>query len=81
MGSGRESFLPKSFMNVLDRPHIQMKVPGICNLNRVLAITHLLVAKDIVGFLDPHEGSLSVTHVVVLVDFFVSQPRDFIKTS
>ena len=32
-------------------------------------------------FLDPHGGSLSLTHVVVLVDFFVSQPTVFIETS
>ena len=32
-------------------------------------------------FLDPRGGSLSLTHVVVLVDFFVSQPTVFIETS
>ena len=33
------------------------------------------------GFLDPRGGSRSLTHVVVLVDFFVSQPTVFIETS
>ena len=32
-------------------------------------------------FLDPRGGSLSLTHVIVLVDFFVSQPTVFIETS
>ena len=32
-------------------------------------------------FLDPRGGSLSLTHVVVLVDLFVSQPTVFIETS
>ena len=33
------------------------------------------------GFLDPGGGSLSLTHGVVLVYFFVSQPTVFIETS
>ena len=33
------------------------------------------------SFLDPRGGSLSLTHVVVLVDFFVSQLTVFIETS
>ena len=46
---------------------------------------NIVIANIVIGFLDPRGGSLSLTHVVVLllllVDFFVSQPPVLIETS
>ena len=75
----------------LDLYHYQSKQRQVKTITRQVKREYEKdMAKDIKHnckalFLDPHGGSLSLTHVVVLhlllVDFFVSQPTVFIETS
>ena len=52
VGSARKRFWSMSFTNQMPRPNVQMKVmlAGICDLFRVLEITHRLITKYAVIF-------------------------------